>query len=390
MAGLIRATLHVVADRHWLAALATVVALASVNQTSAQQPVRAIPVAEPASSLTPQQREALYAKLSKEVDEYERQQNILKMVVKLASPTVVHIDAEVREAPNRAYQRTLQETGSGVIIELKGSYYALTNRHVVRNAKLENIVIRFDDGRSAHPAKVWTDADTDIAVLSVDLKNLVPAKIGNSEILEIGDTVVAVGSPFGLSHSVTSGIISAKGRRDLELGEGGVRFQDFIQTDAAINPGNSGGPLLNLRGELVGINTAIASSSGHFEGIGFSIPINMAMVVARQLIENGVVARAYLGVRLDSKFNANDAVKLGLPRLAGARLLRIEPGSPAEAVGLQEGDVILQFNGVRVESDTHLVNLVGLTPVGTEVPIAVYRDRKVLEMKVRVGNANAS
>ncbi|MBS0208669.1 MAG: trypsin-like peptidase domain-containing protein [Planctomycetes bacterium] len=366
-------------------------ALAASLLASAKSPAQAIPatpVAEPNTTLTPQQREAMFAKLAKEVDEFERQQNILKTVVKLVSPNVVHIDAEVREAPNRSYQRTLQETGSGVIIELKGSFYVLTNRHVVRNAKLENIVIRFDDGRSAHPTKVWTDADTDIGVLAIEFKSLIPARIGNSDILEIGDTVVAVGSPFGLSHSVTTGIISAKGRRDLELGEGGVRFQDFIQTDAAINPGNSGGPLLNLRGELVGINTAIASSSGHFEGIGFSIPVNMAMIVARQLTEHGVVSRAYLGVRLDSKFNANDAAKIGLPRLQGARLLRIEPGSPAEAVGLQEGDVIMTFNGIRVESDTHLVNLVGLTAVGTEVPIAVFRDRKQLNMKVRVGNAN--
>jgi serine protease Do len=206
--------------------------------------------------------------------------------------------------------------------------------------------------------------------------------------MDVGDMVLAVGSPFGLSHSITYGIISAKGRRDLELGEGGVKFQDFIQTDASINPGNSGGPLINLRGEVVGINTAIASNSGFNEGIGFSIPINIVINVARQLIETGVVTRAYLGVRLDQRFNQAQAIESGLPRLTGAKLLRVEPGSPAEAAGLKPGDVIVQFNGQRVDNDNHLVNIVGLTPVGREVPIVIYRDRQVQTLRAKVGNAS--
>ena len=183
----------------------------------------------------------------------------------------------------------------------------------------------------------------------------------------MGDFVLAVGSPFGLSHSVTYGIISAKGRRDLELGVEGVRYQDFFQTDAAINPGNSGGPLLNLRGKVIGINTAIASSSGGSEGIGFTIPINIAMSVAKQLIDQGSVVRAMLGVSLDSRYDDALARELGLSRRVGARVNRVNPNTAAEETEIQVGDVILMFDDVRIEDDDHLVNQVKLTPIGKKV-----------------------
>ena len=181
-------------------------------------------------------------------------------------------------------------------MEYGGKNYVLTNRHVIKHATLDNIHIRLASGQEVFPIRVWADLETDVAVMAVDSPNVVPARLGDSGNVEIGDFVLAVGSPFGLSHSVTYGIISAKGRRDLQLGVEGVRYQDFFQTDAAINPGNSGGPLLNLRGEVIGINTAIASSSGGNEGIGFTIPINIAMFVAKQLIDQGSVVRAMLGV----------------------------------------------------------------------------------------------
>ena len=209
--------------------------------------------------------------------------------------------------------------------------------------------------------------------------------MGDSDKLEIGDFVLAVGSPFGLSHSVTYGIISAKGRRDLKLGDGSVKYQNFLQTDAAINPGNSGGPLLNLRGEVIGINTAIASSSGGSEGIGFSIPINMVMNIATQLIERGNVVRAYLGVRLDSRFDAARAAALGLPRPAGALVSTVTPNSPAATSDVREGDVILKVNDVHVEDDAHLVNLVSLSGVGESINLVVYRGGKTLAVKVQVG-----
>jgi serine protease Do len=256
---------------------------------------------------------------------------------------------------------------------------------VITAATRPQIKIKLADGRIVYPAKVWEHADTDVAVMAVESENLVPARIGDSDDLEIGDFVLAVGSPFGLSHSVTYGIISAKGRRDLELGDGNVTYQDFVQTDAAINPGNSGGPLLNLRGEVVGINTAIASSSGGNEGIGFTIPVNVAMHVAEQLIETGKVGKAILGVRLDSTFKLEAAVRMGLPRLMGARVSEVIAQSAAEAAGIQQDDVIVRFNGANIENDIHLVERVGLTPTGRPIEMLILRDGRAITLRATLG-----
>jgi serine protease Do len=318
----------------------------------------------------------------------ERQSNALKMVVKLMRPTVVHIEAEKVEPASVRYGRPdqIEEAGSGCIVKLSDQFYVLTNGHVIRSAKPEDITIRLADGRELHPQRVWTDTKTDVAVMSVNAPNLVPAKIGNSSQLEIGDFVLAIGSPFGLSHSITFGIVSATNRWDFKLGEG-VEFQDFIQTDAAINPGNSGGPLINLRGEVIGMNTAIASNSGGNEGIGFSIPINLVMHIARQLIErNGMVTRAHLGVQLDSKFSPAIAISVGLSQPRGARITGITPNSAASAANLQVGDVIVEYNGVRIDNDSHLINLVNLTEVGRDVPVVVFRNGKILELLVKTGS----
>ncbi len=342
----------------------------------------------PANPLAqPEVRDQLYQQLYRDVEALERHGNVLKTVVKLVGPTVVHIEAQRTEG-GRVYgrERRVEEAGSGVLIDLGGKTYVLTNRHVIRDAAMKDVNISLADGRVLHPEKVWADRDTDVAVMNVDAPNLVPARIGDSTKVEIGDFVLAVGSPFGLSQSVTYGIISAKGRRDLELGEGTVRYQDFLQTDAAINPGNSGGPLISLRGEVIGINTAIASNSGGNEGIGFSIPIAMAVGVAKQLITNGAVVRAFLGVTLDSKFSADLAEKLGLPRRTGAHVIRVTPGSPAEKAQLQVGDVILNFKGVPIDDDSHLVNVISLTEVGSEVPVVVFRRGQVLSVRTTVGD----
>ncbi len=228
------------------------------------------------------------------------------------------------------------------------------------------------------------DAGTDIAVLSIRGSDLVAADFGDSDQLEIGDYVLAMGSPFGLNHSVTFGIVSAKGRRDLELSAEGVHYQDFLQVDASINPGSSGGPLVNLRGKVVGINTAIASTSGHNEGIGFSIPINMAKIIVRQLIQHGEVRRGFLGVRLDSNFGPADAERLGLPRPRGARISSVSEGTPADVAKLKVDDIILRFDDTWIEDDSHLVNRVSLTEVGTTVPLVVYRDGENVTLKVRL------
>lgn len=331
-------------------------------------------------------REQEYAAISAEVAALEREGNLLKRVVRLVTPTVVHIEARRDDADSEKVRAHVDEAGAGVIIERGGRFFVITNRHVIKHSKTEHIKVMLADGRELTPTQVATDRETDIAVLAMHGAGLVAARIGDSGKLEIGDFVLAVGSPFGLSHSVTYGIISAKGRRDLQLGDDGVRFQNFLQTDASINPGNSGGPLLNLRGEVVGINTAIASSSGGSEGIGFTIPMNMVMTIAQQLIDTGKVERAYLGVKLDSSFTPLAAEKLGLVRPVGARVSGITIGSPAEIAHLQIGDVILQFDGIDVDDDNHLINLVSLTPINKEVNVLVYREGKQVPFRVKVGD----
>ena len=220
----------------------------------------------------------------------------------------------------------------------------------------------------------------------VDRSDLVPAQLGDSASVDIGDFVVAIGSPFGLSHSVSYGIISAMGRRDLELGPQGVRYQNFIQTDASINPGNSGGPLLNLRGEVIGINTAIASNSGGSDGIGFSIPISMVMRIVTDLIEYGEVQRGFLGVSLDARFTPQKAISMGLDRTHGARVSAITANSPAAKAGCQVGDIILEIDGRAISNDSHLVTEVSLVPIGSEIELDVFRRGGVKKMKVIVGD----
>ena len=335
-------------------------------------------------------RAKLYEALAREVTTLDRPSNVLRAVIKLGRPTVVHIEAEKPDAAPLQYRGKsahIAEAGSGYVVRLGGRNYVLTNGHVVKAAKEQNIKIRFADGRQTTPSKVWSDGETDIAVMAIDMPHLVASKLGNSDEVEMGDFVLAVGSPFGLSHSITFGIVSATGRWDLKLGEG-VKFQHFIQTDAAINPGNSGGPLINLRGEVVGMNTAIASSSGGNEGIGFSIPINLAISIARQLVENNAVARAFLGVKLDGRFDTAGAIKRGLQRVRGARINEVTPDSPAAIARLLPNDVVLEYGGVRVENDSHLINLVNLTEVGREIPLVVYRDHKPLRLTVKVGLRN--
>ncbi len=332
-------------------------------------------------------RARLYEELSRESTAMAQQSNVLKAVARLVRPTVVHIEADkVERGSALVRDNHVEEAGSGYIAEISGRPYILTNRHVIKNATNNAINIRLADGRVLHPTRVWSDPATDIAVMEVEAKNLVPVRFGDSNRIEIGDFVLAVGSPFGLSHSITFGIISATGRRDLILSED-VKFQDFLQTDAAINPGNSGGPLINLRGEVIGMNTAIASSSGHNEGIGFSIPVNMVKFVATQLVEHNSVARAQLGVQLDHKFDPGVAISVGLKRSQGAKISKIFPGSAAEAAKLQVGDVILEFAGIPVDNDDHLVNLVGMTEANREVAIAVLRDGQSLRLTVKLGMA---
>jgi serine protease Do len=342
----------------------------------------------PAPSASPfsGQRESEYAALARDVETLGREFSIVKRVVKLVTPAVVHIESK----PLPKFQGLLrvEEAGSGVVVQLGSRVYVLTNRHVIRHSSPERIEVHLYDGRVFHPKQIWSDSETDVAALAVDASGLEPAKLGDSDKLEIGDFVLAVGSPFGLSQSVTRGIVSAKGRHNLDLGDEDLKLQNFIQTDAAINPGNSGGPLVNLRGEVVGLNTAIASSSGGNEGIGFSIPINIAKHIAEALVGNRQIPRGYLGVMLDINFNEQRAESLGLGRLAGTRVSRVTPKSPAEKANLQVNDVILEFNGVRIDQDVHLISLVRLSEIGRRVPLTVLRGGKLVRLDVEIADAS--
>ena len=340
--------------------------------------------------LSPSERARLYDQAARDAEPFERQAQQLRRVAQLVRPSVVHIDAKKPLTKPRSGKVTEEEAGSGVVAEIAGRTVVLTNRHVIHRADLDNIRIRLEDGREIRALRLWSDPGTDLAVLEVegddlDHARLAPADPGVDPV-HIGDTVLAIGSPFGLAHSVTLGIVSAKGRRDLELGEGAVRFQDFIQTDAAINPGNSGGPLVNLRGEVVGLNTAIASNSGGSEGIGFAIPISMVTFVARQLVETGTVTRAYLGVSLDKTFAPRTAHRLGMVRPVGARVEGVTRAAPAEQAGIRPDDVILEFDGRPVEDDDHLMSIVSMAPVDREVDIVIFRDRERVPLRLKLAH----
>ncbi len=310
---------------------------------------------------------------------------LLAKIARLTTGSVVHIESEHRSAK----RGTVEETGSGVLVEHSKArgVYVVTNRHVVDSTPLNNVSIHLHDGRVIHPAQVWSDKATDVAIMKVDAPNLQPARWGDSDKVEIGHMVLAMGSPFGLSQSITFGIISAKGRRALKLGEGSeVINQDFLQTDAAINPGNSGGPLIDLQGQVIGINTAIASNSGGNEGIGFSIPCNLVRNVIDQLVVHGKVTRAYLGVKLDPAFDAEAAARLKLDRVRGARVVEIYSNTPASRANLKFDDVVLTFDGIEVLDENHLINLVSMTPVNKKVKVVVFREGKYVTIEISVGD----
>ncbi len=275
--------------------------------------------------------------------------------------------------PRGPENRQVQGTGSGVIISADGCI--LTNNHVVENAKEVTVTIGERDEYKAQV--IGRDPKTDLAVLKINPKeNLPMALLGDSDQLNVGDWVLAIGNPFGLSHTVTSGIVSAKGR---VIGAG--PYDNFIQTDASINPGNSGGPLYNMKGEVVGINTAIIP---YGQGIGFSIPINTAKPLIPQLVDKGEVTRGYLGVSIQP-LTPDLAKSLKLEETKGALVSDVTPGSPAAKAGIQPGDVIMSFDKKTVEDARALSSLVADTPVGREVSVTVFRDGQKQKLPVVVG-----
>jgi serine protease Do len=269
--------------------------------------------------------------------------------------------------------------GSGVIVSTDG--YILTSNHVVEGA--ERMDVRLDNGRELRARLIGRDPQTDLAVAKVDAKDLPALALGDSDALEVGEFVIAIGTPFDKDQSVSLGIVSAKGRHGIMAGEESP-YEDFIQTDAAINPGNSGGPLVNIRGEVVGINTAINSRTGVNEGVGFAIPINLAKKVMTDLIEKGKVVRAWLGVWIGD-VSPNLAEELRLGGVRGAMVNRVFPRSPADRAGIHPADIILEMDGDRVRNRDHFRNTISSARVGSKVRLTLLRDGAEKTVTVTLG-----
>lgn len=282
-------------------------------------------------------------------------------------------------APYRRQPMTRQ--GSGFIISHDG--YIVTNNHLVQNATKITVKLHNNDEYTAKV--VGTDPQTDIAVLKIKANNLPIAKLGDSDKTEVGEWVVALGNPFGLSHSLSSGILSAKGRSSVGLAD----YENFLQTDAAINPGNSGGPLLDLEGKVIGINTAIFSRSGGYMGIGFAIPINMAKNIIDQLIKKGNVVRGYMGVKIQP-MTSDLAASFGLKENKGILVAQVEPGAPADKAGIKQGDVIVSLNGKPVLNIGDFRNTIATSAPDSSHSIGILRDKNPMHLQVVVGNLNDS
>jgi serine protease Do len=270
--------------------------------------------------------------------------------------------------------------GSGVIVDKEG--YILTNNHVIKDA--DEIKIKLSDKREFKGKVIGTDSKTDIAVIKINSNHLPVLKLGDSDKLRVGETVIAVGNPFGLNQTVTSGIVSATGRANVGIAD----YEDFIQTDAAINPGNSGGALVNVRGELVGINTAIFSTSGGYQGIGFAIPSSMAKVVMDNLIKKGKVIRGWLGVSIQP-VTPDLAKQFGIKEDKGALVGDVVEEGPAEKAGIQRGDVIIEYDGREVSDPSYLRNSVAATAPGEKVSLKIIRDGKKLTFNVTIAELPA-
>src|SRR5215467_102379 len=278
-----------------------------------------------------------------------------------------------RDQPHR--ERKERGQGSGVIVDPNG--LIITNNHVVNKA--DEIRVILSDKREFKGKLIGTDTKTDIAVVKIEATGLSTIPIADSDQLEVGEFVLAVGSPFGLTQSVTMGIVSAVGRASMGIAE----YEDFIQTDAAINPGNSGGALVNVRGELVGINTAIFSQSGGNMGIGFAVPSNMARSIVDQLNKTGKVVRGWLGVSIQ-ELTPELATQFGIGETKGVLVSDIMDDSPAKKAGFERADVIVEFDGKPMDSPTHLRNAVAQTPIGKKVPIRLIRDKKSRTLEVTI------
>jgi serine protease Do len=324
-----------------------------------------------------------------------RSSALFRMATAAVAPAVVHIRTgrQRREAgplgmppgPGRGLRqgRGMQpmDLGSGVIID-KDHGYIVTNYHVVRDS--DEIIVRLSHGTDLPARLVGADPKSDLAVLQIKADLKVAASWGDSDKLDPGDWVLAMGSPFAIDRTVTAGIVSATERDDIQINE----YESFIQTDAAINPGNSGGPLVDLTGKVVGINTAIISQSGGYEGIGLAIPSSMARKVAESLIRDGKMVRGYLGVRIQELTTAL-ARKLELPEPRGALVTGVQPGSPAEGAGLQVGDVIVKIGDREIRDAASLKRTTAELAIGLKTRVAYYREGKLQDAEVTIAELPA-
>jgi len=285
----------------------------------------------------------------------------------------VEPDEEGGRGPTRKFRR--QGLGSGVIVDADG--YILTNNHVV--AEADKITVRLADGRDFEAKVIGTDPPTDVAVIQIKAERLPVAQLGNSDKAEVGDLVLAIGSPFGLEQTVTFGMISATGRG----GVGITDYENFLQTDAAINPGNSGGPLVDMRGQVIGINTAIASRSGGYMGVGFSVPITLAAEVMKRIRETGHVVRGWLGVGIQ-RLTPELAESMKLKTEEGVLISQVFEGGPAAKAGLKARDVVLEYNGKPMKTSYDLQSAVAWTKPGTPGALVILRDGKRMNLKVEV------
>ena len=304
--------------------------------------------------------------LSKLSDQFES-------VARQVSPAVVYVEASKPAKPVNGKMNTSEESGSGVLIRVAGQSqtFVLTNNHVIAQSAPERVTITLSDGRLFKPTRIWADPESDVALLRLDGANHLPtAPLGDSERTRVGQWVLAIGSPFGLNQTVTHGILSARERGQVSLGNT-IRIKDFLQTDAAINFGSSGGPLVDLHGEIIGINTAIASNSGSSSGVAFSIPINLVKRVVAELLEKGTVSRGYLGMQMAPGFEPADALKLGLDRVQGAWVERVYPGTPAADAGLRANDVVLQVDNTLIRNENHLINLISGLPARQRIRMQI-------------------
>jgi Do/DeqQ family serine protease len=314
----------------------------------------------------------------------------LAPLVRQVGPAVVNISSRGRASARQLQdpdarrffgrpgqgQREFRGAGSGFIIDAREGL-VLTNAHVIDGA--EEITVTLADGRPLKATRVGLDIETDVGLIRVPPERLTALPMGDSDKLEVGDYVLAIGNPFGIGQTVTTGIVSGLRRSDLGI----EAYEDFIQTDASINPGNSGGPLINLRGEVIGINTAIVGPNGGSVGIGFAIPINMARAVADQLGKNGGVRRGQIGVQLQ-ELTPDIAQTMGVP-VMGALIAGVEPNSPAQRAGFREKDIVVAMNGTPVRNSAELRNRVALAQIGDSVSFDVRREGRTLSLRATLG-----